>query len=83
MKKTTYTTTRFNVDKSFYVEISYNKKNEAYDFVLCHEKYGVKMLMFSLDAPESSWEDIIRADIDNCVRIYAEEYMDEWECYEC
>lgn len=80
MQKTTYTTTRFDIGKNFFVEINYNTKNEVYDFVLCHEEYGVKMHMLGLmtkDAPENSWEDIIRTNIDKYVQIYTEEYIED------
>ena len=61
MNKTTYTTTRFDVDDDFYVEVSPNEDN--FDFVLCMNNYDLKYCMFRLDNKEFTerkWEKLIK-----------------------
>lgn len=76
MNKTTYTTTRFDIDKGFYVEVSPNINFDGenmYDFVLCLEGYGIKEFMFGLlaeDCIEESWEEIIKNNIDAYIEIF-------------
>lgn len=75
MKKTTYTTTRFDVGyDGFYVEVSpyYRGEEKWFEFVLCQENYGMKSFMFGLkaeDCPEEEWEDMIQRNL------YCENYI--------
>lgn len=68
MKKSTYTTTRFDVGDGFYVEVSPN--GEMFEFVLCMENYGIKDFMFGLykkDCPEEMWEEIIEGNVEDYI----------------
>ena len=82
MKKSTYTTTRFDVDgeyNEFYVEVSPNK--DMFEFVLCMEGYGLKSFMFGLykkDCPEEQWEEII----ENNVEDYIVMFLDDMGCWD-
>lgn len=84
MKKTTYTTTRFNIDNEFYVEVSPDTNlhgEEMIEFVLCMRNYGMKSFMFGLhkkDCPEDIWEEIIMANIED----YIESFLEDMDCLE-
>lgn len=84
MKKTTYTTTRFDIDGEFYVEVSPDTDllgREMFEFVLCKRNYGIKSFMVGLykrDCPEDTWEEIIMENIKECIERFVEdmEYFD-------
>ena len=84
MRKTTYTTTKFDIRDGFYVEITpTTRKNEdeMYEFVLCLENYGIKLFMFGLYAkncPEELWEEMIENNVDEYIEIFLKriEYWD-------
>lgn len=78
MNKTTYVTTRFDVDDEFYVEVSPYRcdDKELFGFTLCNEYQGMKMFMFGMEAatcPEEEWEFIIARNIDSNIEIYFDE----------
>lgn len=82
MKKTTYTTTRFDVGyDGFYVEVSphYHGEEKWLEFVLCQENYGMKRFMFYLpQGEEDQWEDCIQAVLDEEIKEY-EEFLNHIE----
>ena len=84
MKKTTYTTIRFDVRDGFYVEVSPNvdgKGKSMYDFFLCLEGYGIKVHMIGLyaeDCPPETWERLIENEVDEHIEMFIED-MDNWE----
>lgn len=68
MKKTTYVTTRFDVNDDFYVEVSPN--GELIEFVLCMNNYGMKSYMFGMyekDCPKETWEELIENNIEDYI----------------
>lgn len=74
MKKSTYTTTRFDVVDNFYVEVSPNK--DILEFVLCMENYGIKSFMFGLykkDCPEEMWEEIIENNVEDYIAMFLDD----------
>lgn len=74
MKKSTYTTTRFDVVDNFYVEVSPNK--DMLEFVLCMENYGIKSFMFGLykkDCPEEMWEEIIENNVEDYIAMFLDD----------
>lgn len=74
MKKSTYTTTRFDVVDNFYVEVSPNK--DMLEFVLCMENYGIKSFMFGLykkDCPEEMWEEIIENNVEDYIVMFLDD----------
>lgn len=82
MKKTTHTTTCFDI--GFYVEVSpYTDKDgkEMYDFFLCKKNYGIKQLMFGLyasDCPPNEWEMMIESTVYDHIKLFIKE-MEESE----
>lgn len=86
MKKTTYTTTRFDTGyDGFYVEVSpyYRGEEKWLEFVLCKEDYGFKNHMFGLMAdrcPEDEWEDLIRGNLFS--NGYIQSFYDDMEMFE-
>lgn len=84
MKKTTYTTTRFDIDNEFYVEVTPDTDlygRETFEFVLCMRNYGIKSFMFGLykkDCPEDNWEEIIMANIED----YIESFLEDMDYFE-
>ena len=84
MKKTMYTTTRYDYEEGYYVEVSpsHDPKGEAMnDFNLCLEGYGIKLFMFGLyakDCTPNEWEEIIENNIDD----YIEDFEEHMECLE-
>lgn len=71
MKKTTYTTTRFDVSNGYFVEVM--QDGEMINFYLFSEDYGVKSLMFSFHestTPAEKWEEIIKANIEREIDFY-------------
>lgn len=82
MKRSTYTTTRFDVDgeySEFYVEVSPNK--DMYEFVLCMDDYGLKSFMFGLSkihCPEEQWEEIIENNVEDYIAMFLDD-MDYWD----
>ena len=84
MKKTMYTTTRYDYEDGYYVEVSpsYDPKGEPmYDFNLCLEGYGIKLFMFGLytkDCSSDMWEEIIENNIDDYIEEF-KEYMEYLE----
>ena len=80
MNKTTYTTTRFDVDDDFYVEVSPNE--DCFDFVLCMNNYGLKLHMFgvcSKEFPESTWEKMIEELVDGYIDVFYKNVYDVYE----
>ena len=80
MKKSTYITTRFDVDDEFYVEVSPN--GEWIEFVLCKKKYGLKDFMFGLhkkDCPEETWEEIIENNAEDYITSFPDDVYDVFE----
>lgn len=79
MKKTTYKVTRFDVSDDYYVEVTpdvWPDGTSAVDFVLCKNRYGIKSLMFGLSlatCPESEWEDMIIANVDDYIAGFEED----------
>ena len=79
MKKSTYTTTRFDVDKKFYVEVSPNE--DIFEFVLCRDNYKIKSYMFGLlkeDCPEEKWEEIIKNNVIDYIIMFLND-MEHWD----
>lgn len=76
MKKTTYTTTRFDIENDFYVEVIPSTDNEGkamHDFFLCKEDCGLKELMFGLyakDCPPDKWERMIEVNVDDYIETF-------------
>lgn len=80
MKRSTYITTRFDIDDDFYVEVSPNK--DMFEFVLCMENYGIKSFMFGLykkDCPEEIWEELIKNSIEDYIVCFYENVYDVFE----
>lgn len=80
MKKTTYTTTRFEVNEAFYVEVSPNE--DMIEFVLCMRDYCLKCLMFSYcaeDCPEDIWERLINEEVKEHITSFLNEIYDVFE----
>ncbi len=80
MKKSTYTTTRFDIDDDFYVEVSPNK--DMFEFVLCMENYGIKSFMFGLykkDCPEEMWEEMIENNVEDYIDSFYSHIYDVYE----
>ena len=80
MKRSTYTTTRFDIDDDFYVEVSPN--GDKFEFVLCMENYGIKSFMFGLykkDCPEEIWEEIIESNVENYIDDFYSHIYDVYE----
>lgn len=84
MKKTIYTTTRFDIDNEFYVEVSPGtnlRGEEMIEFVLCMQNYGMKFFMFGLHkeyCSEDTWEEIIMENIKD----YIELFLENMDCLE-
>lgn len=81
LKKTTYTTTRYDVGDGFYVEVSPNEKEESVEFYLGHNRYGVKDLVFGVmekDCPkdDEKIQSMILQNVEDEIKIYKEEYFD-------
>ena len=69
MNKTTYTTTRFDVNDEFYVEVS--PDGEVIDFFLCMQDCGIKTYMFGFDkndCPEDMWEQLIEDNVEDYIK---------------
>lgn len=80
MNKTTYTTTRFDINDDFYVEVSPN--GDLIDFVLCMEDYGIKSHMFGIhkkNCPEEIWEKLIENDIEEHIDNFYSHIYDVYE----
>lgn len=81
LKKTTYTTTRYDVGDGFYVEVSPNEKEESVEFYLGHNRYGVKELIFDMMEKDCPKDDekiqfMILQNVEDGIKIYKEEYFD-------
>lgn len=65
MKKSTYTTTRFDIGYcGYYVEVVTSIRNdeEFVEFLICQEGYGIKCFALGVpkkNCPEERWEEII------------------------
>jgi hypothetical protein len=80
MNKTTYTTTRFDVNDDFYVEVSPN--GDWIEFVLCMKGYGMKSHMFGMhkkDCSEEIWEQLIENDIEEHIDNFYSHIYDVYE----
>lgn len=76
MKRTTYITTRFDINNDFYVEVSPN--GELIDFVLCMNNYGMKSYMFGMykkDCPKENWEKLIANNINYYINCFMEDLI--------
>lgn len=86
MRKSTYVTTRFDINDDFYVEVSpnieINLHGEWIEFVLCMKNYGLKSHMFGLqkkDFPEETWEELIENNIEEYIDSFLEDVYDVFE----
>lgn len=80
MKKTTYTTTRFDLNDDFYVEVSPN--GEMIEFILCMKNYGLKSFIvgyYKKDCPEENWENIILLEHKNAINHFMDDIYDVFE----
>lgn len=63
--------------KEYVVYVKWNFKNLCYEFYLQNEDYGIIMLMFGIPKSDiNDMENIILANIEDCIEIYKQDYED-------
>jgi len=80
MNKSKYTTTRFEIDGKFFVEVYPN--GDKINFDLSAEGVGFKINMFAIDkkkCPEKHWEEIIETHIDEYLEMFIEDFGEALE----
>lgn len=78
MKKHQKTITIYDLRDNFFVEV--HPAGDTSDFYIGHAEYGVKLLMFSIEAPdEASVDQLIESNADEYIAIYTDDFIDSSE----